>query len=117
MKWVDEFGSGNTEVSVWDHLLSTNASLILGGDEERQSRGLLDRYWREIALGVDSGVREVVNRGGPIVRNLKNIKGELEKAIGEVVSGSYSEMGEPFKVDKLEYRMMLNSITNFERRK
>lgn len=117
IKWVDDSKSENTEVSIWNHLISTNASLILGGDEEIQSCRLLDRYWREIALGVDSGVREVVNRGGPIVRNLKNIKGELEKSIGQVVSSSYSEKEEPFRADKLEYRMMLNSITNFERRK
>lgn len=114
--WIeDSTRDDEPAVSVWDHIISANISPIFG--EDLNSMGLLDKFWREIALGVDGGVREVVNRGGPIVRNLKNIKGELESAIELVVGSSYSETEEAFKSDKLEYRMVLNSITNFEKRK
>lgn len=114
--WIeDSTRDDEPAVSVWDHIISANISPIFG--EDLNSMGLLDKFWREIALGVDGGVREVVNRGGPIVRNLKNIKGELESAIEQVVGSSYSETEEAFKSDKLEYRMVLNSITNFEKRK
>ncbi|KAG0680661.1 hypothetical protein C6P40_004180 [Pichia californica] len=118
IKWVDN-SDNNIEdnengITVWNYLiLHPNLSSIFYNND-LSNISLLDKYWREIALGVDSGVREVVNKGGPIVRNLKNIKIEIEKSIEFSISSSY---GDSFKSDKLEYIMVINSITNFEKRK
>lgn len=105
-----------SNVTVWDYLTTSDVNNGTIFNQNLINIGLVDKFWREIALGVDSGVREVVNRGGPIVRNLKNIKQDLENSIEKVVSSSYAETMNPFKNEKLEYRMVLNSITNFERK-
>lgn len=114
IKWVDLNKSKDNEndITVWQYLINNKASSLF--TDELKNIGLLDKFWKEIAIGVDSGVREVVNRGGPILRNLKNIKKELEISIQNVISNSYGDL---FKPDKLEYIMVLNSITNFEKRK
>lgn len=114
IKWTDinKSKSNDDDITVWQYLVNNNISLLF--TDELQNIGLLDKFWKEVAIGVDSGVREVVNRGGPILRNLKNIKKEIEISIQNVISNSY---GDSFKSDKLEYIMVLNSITNFEKRK
>lgn len=99
------------QTSIWEYLISTNQSKII--TKEIKDLNLLDKFWRDIALSVDSGVEDVVKRGGPIVKNLKDIKPELENSVKAVVTSSYESQ----ESGKLEVRMMLNSVTNFEKRK
>jgi hypothetical protein len=116
-KWIDsnkllEF----TDITVWDYLRSNDLFKLFDADEMK-SIGLIDKFWRDIALSVDLNIKEVVNRGGPIVKNLKSIKKKLENEIKNVVMNSYNDKNSQSKTEKLEIRMMLNSITNFEKRK
>lgn len=67
-----------------------------------------DEFWKELAVGIEPGVKETVNRGGPIVKNLKLIKNDLETEIKDVVGKTSG---------KLETTMMINSLTNFEKRR
>lgn len=67
-----------------------------------------DEFWKELAIGIEPGVKDIVNKGGPIVKNLKLIKNDLETEIKDVVGKSSG---------KMETTMMLNSLTNFEKRR
>lgn len=124
IKWIGNQnestnGTDENQITLWDYIISNHDSKIFNSDLKKL--GILNKFWRDIALGVDPGIKEVVNRGGPIVRNLKNIKLELETAIKQTVDNSYNDSSEFSseigKTEKLETRMMLNSITNFEKRK
>lgn len=104
------------DLTMWDYVVKLESFKLLD-TEEMSSISLVDKFWREIALGVDSGVKEVVNRGGPIVKNLKDIKQQLENEVKSVVKNSYTASESLTNTEKLEIRMMLNSVTNFEKRK
>lgn len=117
-KWISSSISHISDITIWENIRNNNLIKIFNIDE-LNSISLIDKFWRDVALGVDSGVKETVNRGGPIVKNLKLIKDQLEIEIKNVVQNSYKgeENIKILKTEKLEIRMMLNSITNFEKRR
>lgn len=104
----------DASTSLWNFLLDDEPFVLLTRDE-MENISLLDKFWRDVALGIDSGVKEIVNKGGPIVNSLKKIKPQLELEVTKLVTSSYEEYGS--QKGKIETRMMVNSVTNFERRK
>ncbi|CAI8497807.1 unnamed protein product [Pichia kudriavzevii] len=104
----------DASTSLWNFLLDDEPFVLLTRDE-MENISLLDKFWRDVALGIDSGVKEIVNKGGPIVNSLKKIKPQLELEVTKLVTSSYEECGS--QKGKIETRMMVNSVTNFERRK
>ena len=97
---VSHSPSGDS-TSLWE-------KLVISDDIEfiTASISLTSSYWRTVAIGLDAGVKEVVARGGPILRNLQNIRKEMETEVQDVVVE-----------DGVERRMVLNSLTNLEKRR
>ncbi|KAG7879193.1 hypothetical protein KL905_003413 [Ogataea polymorpha] len=103
-KWQDANNTKDTQPSTLTIYEKVNSVLQFGS-----SLGTL--FWKDTAIGVEPKFKEIVTRGGPIARNLRQLKEEIKNFIKNAVLDSFDGDRGP---ECLEVRMMLNSVVSLD---
>ncbi|KAG7888058.1 hypothetical protein KL936_004076 [Ogataea polymorpha] len=103
-KWQDANNTKDTQPSTLTIYEKVNSVLQFGS-----SLGTL--FWKDTAIGVEPKFKEIVTRGGPIARNLRQLKEEIKNFIKNAVLDSFDGDRVP---ECLEVRMMLNSVASLD---
>ncbi|KAG7904727.1 hypothetical protein KL907_003603 [Ogataea polymorpha] len=103
-KWQDANNTKDTQPSTLTIYEKVNSVLQFGS-----SLGTL--FWKDTAIGVEPKFKEIVTRGGPIARNLRQLKEEIKNFIKNAVLDSFEGDRGP---ECLEVRMMLNSVASLD---
>ncbi|KAG7925853.1 hypothetical protein KL925_004263 [Ogataea polymorpha] len=103
-KWQDANNTKDTQPSTLTIYEKVNSVLQFGS-----SLGTL--FWKDTAIGVEPKFKEIVTRGGPIARNLRQLKEEIKNFIKNAVLDSFDGDRGP---ECLEVRMMLNSVASLD---
>ncbi|KAG7822572.1 hypothetical protein KL909_003737 [Ogataea angusta] len=103
-KWQDANNTKETQGSTLTIYEKVNSVLQFGS-----SLGTL--FWKDTAIGVEPKFKEIVTRGGPIARNLRQLKEEIKNLIKNAVLDSFNGDRGP---ECLEVRMMLNSVASLD---
>ncbi|KAG7705539.1 hypothetical protein KL933_002377 [Ogataea haglerorum] len=103
-KWQNANNTQDTQASTLTIYEKVNSVLQFGS-----SLGTL--FWKDTAIGVEPKFKEIVTRGGPIARNLKQLKEEIRHLIEKAVLDSFDGDRGP---ECLEVRMMLNSVASLD---
>ncbi|ODV83071.1 hypothetical protein CANARDRAFT_9928 [[Candida] arabinofermentans NRRL YB-2248] len=102
-KWFDNNNKSSTTITIFDKI---SEKLQLN------SSSLIMLYWKDIAVGIEPKFKDIINKGGPISKNLKLIYNDLKLIIIDSVLKSFDDSNNEKTVDCLEVKMMLNSINS-----
>ncbi|ODV96979.1 hypothetical protein PACTADRAFT_48762 [Pachysolen tannophilus NRRL Y-2460] len=76
-------------------------------------QSFLSAFWRDIATGFESKLKETLNRGGPVAKSLRTYGTSIRNSIKHNILSS--DFSETMKEDGIEARMMLNSVNALDK--
>ncbi|GME75628.1 unnamed protein product [Ambrosiozyma monospora] len=79
---------------------------------------IITLYWKDIAIAIEPKFKEIIHRGGPISKNLRNVKEDIKRIVRDAVMGSFVDELKDVKTKEcIEVRMMLNSVAPLDGRR
>ncbi|GMM48502.1 Golgi transport complex subunit [Pichia kluyveri] len=90
--------------------------LLITINEISNSNSKLDEiYWKELSISINNGLREVISRGGPVLKNLVIIREDIISSINKLFEKVYQHENIR-KTKNIQLQMMINSLSNFQKR-
>lgn len=90
--------------------------ILITINEISNSNSKLDEiYWKELSISINNGLREVISRGGPVLKNLVIIREEIISSINKLFEKVYQDENIR-KTKNIQLQMMINSLSNFQKR-
>ena len=90
--------------------------ILITINEISNSNSNLDEiYWKELSISINNGLREVISRGGPVLKNLVIIREEIISSINKLFEKVYQDENIR-KTKNIQLQMMINSLSNFQKR-
>lgn len=90
--------------------------ILITINEISNSNSNLDEiYWKELSISINNGLREVISRGGPVLKNLVIIREDIISSINKLFEKVYQDENIR-KTKNIQLQMMINSLSNFQKR-
>ena len=90
--------------------------ILITINEISNSNSKLDEiYWKELSISINNGLREVISRGGPVLKNLVIIREDIISSINKLFEKVYQDENIR-KTKNIQLQMMINSLSNFQKR-
>ena len=90
--------------------------ILITINEISNSNSKLDEiYWKELSISINNGLREVISRGGPVLKNLVIIREDIINSINKLFEKVYQDENIR-KTKNIQLQMMINSLSNFQKR-